>query len=108
VSYFSLPHVRRVTSPSWVVDRRHLRCLCRRSRHDARPGLVTAPACAAPSRAALAEAGLTSRAAHTDHAPCGRGPRTRCARGLSRCREHGSCVHCTSRPSVVSAQWQLI
>jgi hypothetical protein len=29
VSYFPLPHVRQVASPSWVLDHRRLRCHCR-------------------------------------------------------------------------------
>jgi hypothetical protein len=93
VSYFSLPHVRRVASPSWVLDRR---CGVTAGRAATR---------AAPLRAALAEAGppSTGRALRTrvatrvavgrargphqrrEHGPhpCGRGPRMRCATGPS-------------------------
>jgi hypothetical protein len=66
-----------------------------RQRRDACPGAVTAPACAALRRAIAGHAGRgrpgkrRSRAAHTGRASHGRGPRTRCAHGLSRHRECG-------------------
>jgi hypothetical protein len=71
---FSPPHIQRVASLSWVLDRR-----------DTRLGALTTPACtalrcAAPSRAALAEA---------DPASAGR---AHCAHGPSRCRERGPCA----------------
>jgi hypothetical protein len=86
VSYFLLPHARRVASPPWVLDRRRLRHLRRRVTCARRA--VTALACtvrpesgdrsgvgrAAPSRAAQAEASpasaghaLRTRAAHAVH-----------------------------------------
>jgi hypothetical protein len=96
VSYLLLPHARRVASPSWVLDHRRL---CRlhycgvAAGRDACPGAVTAPACTALRRAAVGPTGRgwpskrRLRAAHMGHAPRGRGPRTRCARGPSRRRE---------------------
>jgi hypothetical protein len=78
-------------------------------RHDTRPSAVTGPACATQRRAIAGHAGRgwpSKRRPHATHpgrAPRGRGPRTRCARGPSRHRERGPCVHCASRPSVVSA-----
>jgi hypothetical protein len=59
MSYLPLPHARWVASPSWVLDRCCLRRLRRcgvaagRAATRARRA-VTAPACAAPSRATQA------------------------------------------------------
>jgi hypothetical protein len=97
VSYFLLPHARRVASPPWVLDRRRLRHLHRcgvTAGHTATCArrAVIAPTCAAPSRATQAEADPASAAARCTHGPRqrrGRGPRTRYARGPSRCRERG-------------------
>jgi hypothetical protein len=67
----------------------------RRLRRDARPGAVTAPACAALCRAVTGRAcrGWPGKrrpcAAHRGRAPRGRGPRMLCARGPSRSRERG-------------------
>jgi hypothetical protein len=85
VSYLPLPHARRVASPPWVLDRRHLRHLCRygvtagRATTHARRA-VTAPTCAALRRTVAGRTGRgrlgkrRPRAAHTARAPCAHGP----------------------------------
>jgi hypothetical protein len=81
VSYLPLPHARRVASPSWVLDRRRLRCLRRCGIADART---------VAGRAGRGRPGKRrSCAAHTGRAPRGHGLRMCCAHGPSRRRERG-------------------
>jgi hypothetical protein len=67
VSYRLHPHARRVTSPSWVLERRLLLRLCR----------------CAPGRASAVAMGR-ARCAHGPSQRCGRGPRATAQLGRAR------------------------
>jgi hypothetical protein len=71
-------------------------CVVRRARHRLRPW-------AAWLRAVPRVAVGRASAAHAGRAPRGHRPRTRCARGPSRCRGVGH-AHCASGPNANSAQ----